>query len=407
MSVTRQLNKIHITSLDHPRIVSRFLFEVQEIIRRGYSEVEIDFSQIESVFPNAAVPVSGLIDYYQKQGISISRLDQAGIITSVHLLDPLVPRSRGEINSLNILNKVWRFTASEQVFWLVSAFMEELPKLDKFQEGVLTGLEWCINEVMDNVIQHSGESGGFVMGQIHKSTKHVAFTIFDYGIGIYNSLKGSNSEIRHPIDAITLCIQEGVTRDRKTHQGNGMYGLHQVVKFNEGRLTITSNNGSYFLRRDSALTFRKIPSISRERGCTTVDFQLDYDNIVPISEALKFNGQSYEMINLRLENMENNSGEIVYDLKNRANGYGTRQSGERVRNEIINIINEVNSLLIIDFSDIAVISSSFADEVVGKLVVEFGFFGFNNIIRLKNMNPFIQAIVQKAVSQRLAETLNS
>ena len=51
------------------------------------------------------------------------------------------------------------------------------------------------------------------------------------------------------------------------------------------------------------------------------------------------------------------------------------------------------------------ISSSFADELIGKLVLEYGFFGFNNVIRLKNMNSLVQTIVQRSVSQRMAESL--
>jgi STAS-like domain of unknown function (DUF4325) len=406
MSVYRKLNSLRIDDLDHPIVVSKFLYAVQDVRRRGFTSVNLNFSNITSVFPNAAVPIAGLIEYFRNEGLEIKRSDSSNIIATTHLLDPIEPQKLEDITTRNVLNKIWRFSSSEQVFWLVDSFLNELPKVDQFEQGVLNGLEWCINEVMDNVIQHSGEDCGFVMGQMHKSTKHVAFTVFDYGRGIYNSLKVSTHRPRFPVDALTLCIKEGVTRDKKIGQGNGMYGLHQIVKFNEGRLTITSNNASYFLRKNKAETYTKIPSISREKGCTTIDFQLDYGNEVSISDALKFNGKSYELINIRVENLENAFGEIVYDLKNKANGYGTRQSGERVRNDILNISREVNKIIVIDFEGISVISSSFADELIGKLVIEFGFFGFNNIIRLKNMNTLIQSIVQRSVGQRMAESLS-
>lgn len=58
-----------------------------------------------------------------------------------------------------------------------------------------------------------------------------------------------------------------------------------------------------------------------------------------------------------------------------------------------------------DFTGIDLISSSFADELLGKLVVEFGFFGFNNFFKMKNMNSLIQSIVQRSVGQRMAESL--
>lgn len=403
--IFRTNNRIKIEILNHPKLASRFLLEVQSIKRAGYKEIELDFSEIKSIFPNAAVPVAGTIEFYTKLGINFKRCDNINIITSTHLLDPIEPKNLEEVKTKGVLNKIWRFSSPDQVFWLANAFLEELPKLDKFEKGVLEGLEWSLNEVMDNVIQHSGENVGFIMGQLHKTTKHVAFTVFDYGQGIFNTLKTSQHAPRSPLDAITLCIKEGVTRDKKIGQGNGMYGLHQIVKFNEGRLTITSNRASYFLKENQAQTFTNIPSISQDRGCSTIDFQLDYEKNVSISDALKFNGHPYEKVNQRIEDMENGHGEIIYDLKNKANGYGTRQSGERVRNDILNIWEYSKKTIAIDFEGIAVISSSFADELVGKLVIEFGFFGFNNIIRLKNMNTLIQSILQRSVSQRMAESI--
>jgi len=283
--------------------------------------------------------------------------------------------------------------------------LEELNSSDKFEKGVLEGLEWCLNEVMDNVIQHSDSSCGFVMGQIHKSTKHVAFTIFDAGRGIYNSLKNSIHNPRNPIDALTLSLQEGVTRDKKVGQGNGMYGLRRIIQHNEGRLTLTSNSASYFLKGDQAETFKRIPTLSREQGCAIVDFQLDYDKNVSIADALKFNGKLYDPVNLKIEELENDKGEIEFILLQKSSGFGTRQAGERIRNQILNIHQQSNQVIVIDFKGVELISSSFADELLGKLVVEFGFFGFNNLIRMRNMNSLVQNIVQRSVSQRMAESI--
>ena len=56
--------------------------------------------------------------------------------------------------------------------------------------------------------------------------------------------------------------------------------------------------------------------------------------------------------------------------------------------------------------NINIISSSFADELIGKLVTEFGFYGFNNIFKLKNMNANVQSIVQRSVAQRMMESFN-
>jgi hypothetical protein len=405
MPLYRHLNTIEFSSLTHPKDVSEFVKAIYIGQKAGFSDFRLDFSKTESAFPNASVPIAGLLEYYKNNEINFDILDASDIVRATKLLSPIELFNEADLEGINVLNKIFKFYYSDHVFWLVNAFLDELNKSDKFEKGVLEGLEWCLNEVMDNVIQHSETDCGFVMGQVHKSSKHVAFTIFDYGRGIFNSLKNSPHHPRNAVDALTLCLQEGVTRDKKVGQGNGMYGLRRIIENNKGRLVLTSNSASYFLSGNRADTFDRIPTISKDKGCAIIDFQLDYDNSVSLSDALKFNGKSYDLINLKIEQMENETGEIVFNLFEKSSGFGTRQAGERIRNQILNIYQQSNQVIVIDFKGIELISSSFADELIGKLVIEFGFFGFNNIIKLKSMNTLIQSIVQRSVSQRMAESL--
>lgn len=110
--------------------------------------------------------------------------------------------------------------------------------------------------------------------------------------------------------------------------------------------------------------------------------------------------------NLKIESLEDSAGNITIDLVNKDSGFGTRKSGEKIRNEIINIYKQTNKTITIDFDGIKIISSSFADELIGKLVSEFGFYGFNNLIKLRNMNSDVQSIVQRSVAQRMMESFN-
>lgn len=407
MGIYRRLNTIEITDLKHPKDASAFIKAIYFGGRAGFVDYKLDFSSTNVAFPNASVPIAGLIDYYKKEGIQFEVIGQGDIVTAISLLNPINISSQADLKNINPLNKIFRFSDSDHVFWLVNAFLEELERSDKFGKGVFEGLEWCLNEVMDNVIQHSKAESGFVMGQIHKSNKHIAFTIFDTGIGIFNSLKDTEHKPRYPVDALTLALQEGVTRDPNIGQGNGMYGLRRIIENNQGQLTLTSNSASLFLKGSKARTFNRIPTISRERGCAIVDFQIDYAKEVSLAEALNFNGISYEPINIKIEKLENEYGEILFKLSEQTSGFGTRQAGERIRNKILNIHQQSDRIIIIDFSGIEIISSSFADELLGKLVIEYGFFGFNNLFKLKNMNGLIQNIVQRSISQRMAESIDS
>ncbi|HXO74651.1 MAG TPA: DUF4325 domain-containing protein, partial [Puia sp.] len=57
----------------------------------------------------------------------------------------------------------------------------------------------------------------------------------------------------------------------------------------------------------------------------------------------------------------------------------------------------------IDWEGIPVISSSFADEFMGKLFVELGPISFGARIRNKTMEVLIKQLLDKAIMQRMAQ----
>lgn len=287
------------------------------------------------------------------------------------------------------------------------AFGVELRKEDRFPEGTITSLMWSLNEVMDNVLIHSNSEYGYVMGQIHKSTKKIAFTVCDYGRGIFNSLR--ESQLHKPktaIDAITLAIQEEVTRDSNVGQGNGLFGLHSIISQGNGTLEIVSSGASYKTMGGKTSTHNYLPRRSSNTPGTIVDFQINYGNDISLDNALKFRGKDYTITNLYIENFDDDKGHNFYSVKDHSGGTGTRESALRIKNEIMNLIKESRKPVILDFKEVAVVSSSFADELIAKLLLELGLFQFNNLIILRGMNTQEQNILQRSVIQRLLDSLN-
>ncbi|ROS95920.1 hypothetical protein EEL41_14075 [Muribaculaceae bacterium Isolate-084 (Janvier)] len=62
-SVERDADVICINKLNHARVVSDFIREINDGIKKGYNDFQIDFSKIDSAFPNAVVPISGILEY--------------------------------------------------------------------------------------------------------------------------------------------------------------------------------------------------------------------------------------------------------------------------------------------------------------------------------------------------------
>ena len=400
---TRDGNVITIHSLQNYNCVNSFIRALHNGYKNaGYEEFVVQFKGIQGIFPNAAVPIAGLIDFFRKEknllieGKSYNENLQA-------ILSPYeLPERQDALQ--RALGKIWKFQTSKDIYEIQRALINELRRNDIFANGVLEGIEWSINEIMDNVLNHSQASCGFIMGQIHKSTKHVAFTIYDAGIGIYNSLKGSVNSPRNNADALTLCIKEGVTRDKKVGQGNGMYGLFSLIREGNGRLVITSGRDAYqYIEGTPSITKDVHLYPSNKRWSTTIDFQLDYSQDISIKKVLTFNGRVFDFTNLYAENLENDAGELVFKISELAEGTGTRESALRLKNEIINLMKTNKQIAVLDFSNINVVTSSFIDELVAKLLVDLGLFQFNRYIKLTNMSNTLQQTLQKSVIQRIIE----
>lgn len=402
LPINRDGNYIHVNDINNPHCLKAFTASIKQVVKRGYQDLIVDINTSGALYPNTLVPLCGILDYYRNDGICISvKYDGKDYEKNyISFYDPLL-----DIVELSRpLSKIWRFSDTQGICDIQKSIISELRKEEVFADGILEGIEWSINEIMDNVLNHSEAKAGYIMGQLHKSSKHIAFTIFDYGRGIYNSFKESKHHVRSNADALSFCLQEGVTRDPKVGQGNGMCGLFSLIKEGNGILQISSGLDTYSYKNGIAQTTDDhICSISGKLGCTTVDFQLDYSKDISIDKVLTFQGRTFTFVNLFTDDLEDENGILHFSVNDLAEGTGTRESAKRFKNQIINSIKSQNRVAVIDFEGINVVSSSFIDELIAKLLIELGLFQFNRRISLKNMSLLLQKTLQKSVIQRIIE----
>ena len=82
---------------------------------------------------------------------------------------------------------------------------------------------------------------------------------------------------------------------------------------------------------------------------------------------------------------------------------GSRDSGLRMRRIIRNLYEMDNTKKIsIDMNEVAIMSSSFADELFGKLVKEIGFMRFNQNFTITNVSSTNSNLIERAISQRMS-----
>ena len=87
-------------------------------------------------------------------------------------------------------------------------------------------------------------------------------------------------------------------------------------------------------------------------------------------------------------------------VNERGTNLGTRSDGREIRNQIINEINKGEKVFL-DFSDVEMISGSFADECLGIMIAERGFDFVKNNISIKNSNPSVTLVLKQTMKNRL------
>lgn len=396
-------NDIKIDKMTHALDASNFMRSCSKILEKDVWDITCN---VNMVYPAAGVPIAGIIDQYKKDGKKIyCHYNKKSYLSVINFSKPYLVSEH--LDSLAYpFAKIWKFTDFEEITKLVDAFLKEIQALTHCSSGLIEGLEWSLNEVMDNVIQHSQCQEGYVMGVYHKSTDYVIFNIYDNGQGIFNSLKDSEYHPRNAIDAISIAIQEGKTRDKSIGQGNGLWGLYNIIQHNKGKLCITSSGSALMLKSDGqTYKFDNLPVLSKKNGTTSVDISFNCKENISIAEALG----GYKPISINFENSINDNDWIVLKLKSESSGFGTRVAGERLRNKTLNDLTRLDSpgRIIIDFDGVSIISSSFADEFLGKLLQIIGFYRFNNVIKIINANETTEIILNRSISQRMAEIYKS
>lgn len=400
-------DKIVIQRMDHISCVSSFIGNLKTLKTRKKQDVKIYFPKKNvSIFPDACLPMVGVMEFFKKEyGFSFEiHVPYKSYLKRCHFEEPLHLTSDEIKKCNNPLDKVFAYTDYKQVAELTQAFIDCISRTTVCKEGVFDGLFWCINEVMDNVLTHSQVSTGYIMGQYHPKTKRLAICVYDNGIGIHKSFEGSSHSPATELDSITLALQEGVGDGQG--QGNGLYGLYKIVLENGGSLAITSGHSSVMLKDGHMKKYGNVPVLSEEYARTVVDFQLDLSQKIDITSALSSIG-GFEGFDIRIDNMIQDDDSIKYNVFENCSGTATRKAGAELRKDALNVFVRTQTPVILDFSGVRAVSSSFVDEFVAKLMVEMGPVKFNQAFKIVGMNSTVEHLCNRSIGMRMQQTIEN
>lgn len=264
----------------------------------------------------------------------------------------------------------------------------------------LEAFEWSINEITDNVLVHSQSNiGGIIQLSFFKNKNIVQYMVADAGIGIPSSMRSNEDyQEKDDVDALNIAIREGVTRDTSIGQGNGLYGSYQISNHCNASFEIRSGYARLSLSKG-------VLSVKKEKIPYTGTFvmgEINFSMPELLQDALKFGGKKrsthYDFIDSKYERDD----DFYFKLEEETDSVGSRIAGTPVRNKIKNLYSmHYNKKIIIDFENIGLMSSSFADEVFGKLFKDIGPMSFMQRIHFKNIAQTCNLLIDRAISQRM------
>lgn len=388
--------QVEVPDLSRPWQAADVVKHVISLIEQGSSTIKLELRACRRAFPNAVAPLRAALDEFESKGVRVVINDGVNTPSLRGLTHPVRPSDALNMPPKEALCQYYRFTSPRDVDELVTNLLASLSRCHECKPGVLLALEWSLNEVADNVIQHSQAAGGVLGASLEVNKRYLAICVADAGIGIRSSFELCGHMFQSDRAAITAALKRGVTRDAHIHQGNGLWGLRELVNANTGSLGIKSGEATYLLTGERESYNEGQPFMDRKRKGTAVDFQLQLDMSIDVEQALK----GYT-VNERLERLESATGDHVISLGENQLGTGTRLAGRAIRTHTLNTLHEGATRVVIDCKGVRM-SSSFIDEVFGMLVVTLGFGNYTQRIGVRNLHSLDSSLMHDIVAKRLA-----
>jgi hypothetical protein len=193
-------NRLRIGGSFRSKDVRRVLAAAHNLVKTsGYSDLEFDFSDCTAAFSGPMLAVAAISERYLTEGVDVdlvlpkdNHTARLFLITNwANLIDP----RRYEPSSYRGTTQIpaIRYSSSDQQTSAVNQIINKvLSALQNFDRSHLKAIEWSLQEITDNVLNHAESPIGGLVQVTNFSYRRQAieFSVCDAGIGIPSSLRG-------------------------------------------------------------------------------------------------------------------------------------------------------------------------------------------------------------------------
>ncbi len=270
----------------------------------------------------------------------------------------------------------------------------------EIEVSVLQALSYCFYEILDNVHIHSGKPLGTAITHFDASKDVLRILVADDGMGIRQSL--AENEKFHDItesDAIRMCIEDSVTDGKG--MGFGLYATSRLMKDAGLQFILHSGNHKLIHKDDNTVVLEN----GYWQGTIvymeiTTSKEIDPNDVVDhrTNADAQYNETFVETDEL-VKLWTNGSFTCEFHFAEISSDFGTREMGAKIREQLRPMFEE-DSRVALDFTGVNVVSNSFADECIAKLLLDMPLEVLKQRITFRGLNPMAERSILVALQRR-------
>lgn len=269
----------------------------------------------------------------------------------------------------------------------------------EIEVSVLQAMSYCFYEILDNVHIHSGKPLGTAITHFDAEKERLRILVADDGMGVRDSL-AENEKYRDikEEDALKMCLEDSVTDGKG--MGFGLYATSRLMKDIGINFIVHSGNHK--------LIFKDGNTEIIENGFwqgTIVYMEITTSREIDPNEVVDHRTNADEQYNESfvetddLESLWTGKGTIDFKFSSLGTDFGTRDMGAKIREQIRPLI-EKGECVVLDFTGVNVVSNSFADECIAKLLLDHTLQSLKQHITFKGLNEMANRSILVALQRR-------
>jgi anti-sigma regulatory factor (Ser/Thr protein kinase) len=239
---------LHINDIakSHHQTITVCNLLIKQYKKEANTHLIIDFSDCDFIYPDYAILLLCTIKYIEYLGYTVTGNIKLSANNQVVMylakmnffanLNVELPIEIPKINRDNAV-EIQKYTSENQIE-VLNSILKVLKANGSINDNVYASLDYCFNEILDNVLNHTEEKVGWVVAQYFENLNSIRLIVCDFGMGIHRSLNQKHDFTEE--EALVKCIESGVTNGKG--QGHGLYATSSFIKLNKGWLSLFSGN---------------------------------------------------------------------------------------------------------------------------------------------------------------------